>query len=226
VRFVDPSLAFAAELEERDAVLSECLALLLDLERRVEEIRIRAEELGRLVERLPHEREQVVSMLAEAERELEAAEQAHMRSQQELERARGEEATAKARRQEAQTATGVRNAEERRARLVARLAELDRDELAAREEIRALEARARELAADLDAAPRVASPGAPAAGLEGLTDWGSRAHPAVLVARSGLETERERVVREANELAASVLGEPFSATSVDVVRKRLEQRLA
>ncbi|MBA3788673.1 MAG: hypothetical protein H0X21_08270, partial [Actinobacteria bacterium] len=57
-------------------------------------------------------------------------------------------------------------------------------------------------------------------------EWVSRAHAAVFVARSGLETERERVVREANELAASVLGEPFSATSVDVVRKRLEQRLA
>jgi hypothetical protein len=47
----------------------------------------------------------------------------------------------------------------------------------------------------------------------------------VLVARGGLETERERIVREANELASSVLGEPLYTASVAVVRRRLEEQL-
>jgi hypothetical protein len=37
-----------------------------------------------------------------------------------------------------------------------------------------------------------------------------------------LETERERVVVEANVLGASVLGEQLGASSVALVRRRLE----
>ena len=77
---------------------------------------------------------------------------------------------------------------------------------------------------ELESAPRVAHPEPPAPGIEGVLEWAARAHAAVFVARSGLETERERVVREANELAASVLGEPLYATSVALVRQRLEER--
>ena len=70
----------------------------------------------------------------------------------------------------------------------------------------------------------MALPEPPGPGIEGVLEWAARAHAAVFVARSGLETERERVVREANELAASVLGEPLYATSVALVRQRLEER--
>jgi hypothetical protein len=72
----------------------------------------------------------------------------------------------------------------------------------------------------------VAAPEPPGPGIAGVLEWAASAHAAVLVVRSGLETERERVVREANELASSVLGEPLYATSVAAVRRRLEGRLS
>ena len=223
---MDALLAFAAELEERDAALRERIDLLGELGRQVDEARARAEEVAQVINRLPRDREQVQASLAEAERELETAAAAHARARRDVERARGEDALAAARRHEAHAATDVRTSEDRRERLVARRDELDRAERAAAEEIRALDAGGRELAVELAAAPRVAAPEAPAAGLDGLADWGARAHAAVFVARSGLETERGRVVREANELAASVLGEPLYSTSVAGVRERLEERLS
>jgi hypothetical protein len=45
----------------------------------------------------------------------------------------------------------------------------------------------------------------------------------LLVVRSGLETERERLIRQANEIAASVLGDPAHATAVSRVRAELER---
>jgi len=223
---VDASLAFAAELEQRDAALAERLADLADLGRRVDEIRAEAEQLGRFLARLPLDRTQLDAALADAERDREAARTALEQARRPVERARGEEAAATARRHEAHAATDVRTTEERRSRLVARRKELEREADAAAAAAQSLAARGRELAAELETTPRVAGPEPPAPGLDALADWGSRAHAAVFVARSGLETERERVVREANELAASVLGEPLYATSVSLVRERLEERLS
>jgi hypothetical protein len=45
----------------------------------------------------------------------------------------------------------------------------------------------------------------------------------VLVARGTLEAQRELIVVEANALAAGALGEPLGASSVALVRRRLEQ---
>jgi hypothetical protein len=45
----------------------------------------------------------------------------------------------------------------------------------------------------------------------------------VLVARGTLEAERERIVVEANALAAGALGEPLSGANVALVRRRLEE---
>jgi hypothetical protein len=92
--------------------------------------------------------------------------------------------------------------------------------------------RAAELAAaaaaasrELEAAPRVRLAVAPGGELEDVVDWAARAHAAILVARSGLETERDRIFREANELGSSVLGEPLQSTNVTLVRRRVEERL-
>jgi hypothetical protein len=65
----------------------------------------------------------------------------------------------------------------------------------------------------------------PGSSLEGLADWGARVRAALFVVTGGLETERDRVVREAGELGASVLGEPPVGASVAVVRRRLEDAL-
>ena len=75
----------------------------------------------------------------------------------------------------------------------------------------------------LAATPRTTAVPAPAPGLEALVGWTSRARAALFVTAGGLETERERVVREAAELGAAVLGEPTAATSVRLVRERVER---
>ena len=63
---------------------------------------------------------------------------------------------------------------------------------------------------------------APGTSLAELDDWGSRVRSALFVVRGTLEAERERVVVEANVLGTSVLGEELGATSVAIVRRRLE----
>ena len=67
---------------------------------------------------------------------------------------------------------------------------------------------------------------APGQTLEEIVEWAARAHAALFVVRGGLESERERVVLEANALAAAVLGEDVGGASVALVRQRLEQTLA
>jgi DNA repair exonuclease SbcCD ATPase subunit len=99
---------------------------------------------------------------------------------------------------------------------------LEREAHRRRDDAASLEARAAELAAR----PRLAGETAhPPAGLDALLDWASRARGELLLARAGLATEREAVVREASEVVASVLGEPLAVTSVAGVRGRLARAL-
>jgi hypothetical protein len=71
-----------------------------------------------------------------------------------------------------------------------------------------------------------AAKGEPGTTLAELEDWAGRARAALFVARGTLETERERIVAEANALGAAVTGEPAAGTSVALVRKRIEDALA
>ena len=63
----------------------------------------------------------------------------------------------------------------------------------------------------------------PGADLDGVLDWAARARGDLLVAHAGLETERDKVVREATELVASALGEPLPGKGVAGVRERLSR---
>lgn len=96
-------------------------------------------------------------------------------------------------------------------------------QLTAEREAAAVIAAAGAVARELGGAPRLASrvPEPPDPGLEGVTDWASRADGALLLARSGLDDEREAVVREANELAAAVLGDSTPA-GVHQIRERVQ----
>ncbi len=123
-------------------------------------------------------------------------------------------------------AADVRAAEQRQERLVARRAALEQEVDRLKAEIVELERSASEVTARLERSARVSSVEPPEPGLSGLAEWGARAHAALVVARGGLEAERERIVREANELASSVLGEPLYTARVAQVRKRLEEALA
>ena len=226
VRGVDSSLVFATELEQRDKAVAARLTILLELDRRVDELRRQGERLAAFRERLPSDRSHLDMALAEAERDLESARAARERASDAVERARGEDARTTARRHEAHAASDLHTSEERRDRLVGRRESLAHEADEAEKEARALTMAALELSAELASAPRVAQPQPPLPEIGGVLEWATRAHAALVVARSGLETERERVVREANELAASVLGEPLYSTSVAAVKQRLEERLA
>jgi predicted nucleic acid-binding Zn-ribbon protein len=78
---------------------------------------------------------------------------------------------------------------------------LDREAETFMAELPALEERAHQLTLELS--DRVPLPAAGA-----LSEWASHAHAALFVATGQIELQRERVIREANELATSLLGEP------------------
>ena len=103
-------------------------------------------------------------------------------------------------------------------------AEADRLAQAAQDwqdELPALEDDARRLSRDL---PDVAPP--PASGPEALISWASHAHAALFVAVRQVETERERVNRESNELASALIGEPTYGSTPAQALVRAEQRVA
>ena len=222
---MDARLAFAIELEQRDEVVGARLAELAELTRAVRDVTNRAAEVHAFFGRLPAERELLARQAADAEAALARARAAQEAAAQAVERARRDEAREAARRDEARAAADVRDAEERLDRLGARRGALEHEAEQLGAESADLERAAAGLAQRLEAAPRASRTAPPKAGLDEVAAWGARAGAALFVARAGLEAERERIVREANELASSALGEPLHSTSVALVRRRLEQSL-
>jgi hypothetical protein len=78
-----------------------------------------------------------------------------------------------------------------------------------------LEARASSLTTEI--------PGAGAPGPDGLVEWSSGAHAAIFVAQGQLDVRRERAIREANELATSLLGEPTYGSTAEQALARVER---
>ncbi len=221
-------LDFARELERRDAGLATAIETVVGLESDTEAVGRQARELAERLGRLPGEQEAAASVAERAREELERRRERLERSEHELENARagGDEREEAARRALERAREAAALAEERVGRADAEVARLHREFEETQAELPRLERRARLVAELVGAVPRLSKEGAgePSPGLDGAEEWSSRARAALLLVRSGLETERERVVREANELGASALGEPLAATSVSGVRQRLEGR--
>lgn len=224
----DRLVRIARELEARDERLAAAIAEVEALQRSAEDVRGQAAAFREFLERLPHEREAAEAALAEAEEEARVRGRDLADADDELARAEESgdpERLAAAKRTVVRTRDSVASAERKVARSRQVLAELAREAERVRLESPRLEQRARELAARLAGMPRVSGRSAeePVPGLEGTIEWGARARAALFVARGSLDAERDRVVREANELAASALGEPVAPTSVSLVRERLER---
>jgi chromosome segregation ATPase len=221
-------LEHVGTLEQRDRELAAALRLLDDAGEEAAAIRSRAEEIRALLARAPHERARLSAALASASSRL-AAEQTRLReAQAALERAeeRGGDGETESRRialLEAKAA--VRTAEDHVRRLQRESEQLEEEVETARREVPTLDARARATASQLASVPSLAprETAHPKAGLDGALDWAARARPAVFVARGSLARERDSLIREANELAASVLGDAASASSVTLVRARIER---
>jgi hypothetical protein len=54
-----------------------------------------------------------------------------------------------------------------------------------------------------------------------LAEWASRAHAELFVAAGQLDAQRDRVIREANELATMLLGEPTYGATVAQLAQRV-----
>ena len=219
----DRSLALATEIERRDGDVEAALEVVAELAGRAEEIRGRSEALTILLESVPGELARLdrsgaeardastatATALADAERRLAAAPTDDCA--RELDTAR-EAATV--------AAAWYGHVVEERAALL-------ETERRSRNEIVELGEQAREVATRLDDVPRVSQSGRerPGESLTELAEWGRRVQAALFIVRGQLEAERDRLIREANELAGAVLGEQLAGSSVALVRKRLEEAL-
>lgn len=225
----DDALTLARDLEQRDGAVAARLVVVTSLSEAVAEFRTRVGELQEARAALPTERERLAERrgavdaeLRRAEAELEGAEarlsgleRSPRGRQDELERAAKEAATAREALADARTSVD---------RVAEALAALDDSERRRRREETELAELAAALFGEIEAAERVAASATqpPGSGLDALEGWASRSRAALFVARGTLETERERIVLEANLLGTSVLGEPLGASSVALVRRRLE----
>lgn len=223
------ALAHAAELERRDTEIATELDVVRSLEERVGAIRERVGVVREALERVPLEHESLGRLRDEAEAAVAAAraeaertaarvaslESGRRKRDDELDRARKEAATAR---------ETLADALATRTRIEERGSALAEEERLLRVQAGELTAAAERVAEDIRDVGRVTESAgrAPGTSLAELEEWGSRVRSALFVVRGTLETERERVVVEANVLGASVLGEQLGASSVALVRRRLE----
>ena len=222
-------VSLAVELERRDAAIARELGTLADVAEQAGAARARADELRSALERLPAELDELTGRGAAARAAVDAARQelaaadervaalagARRRKQDELERAEREAMTAR---------QLLSDAESQVERLREELEELRASEPRLREEAETVVRDAGRIAAELARLRRIPDADGlePGTSLEDLEQWGLLVRSAVLVARGSLEAEREKIVGEANELAAGVLGESLGTSSVTIVRRRLE----
>jgi len=227
----DRSLALAADIERRDGDVEAALEVVALLSRRAEDVRRRSEELQDFLESVPGElaRLDLTEMEARESDATAAAAlaQAEQHASELAARQPGSEKVAAAA-QERETARRLAgDAAARYRRVVAERSALLEAEASSRREIGELVQRAGNVATRLDDVPRVSRSGreVPGETLAELAEWGRRVQAALFVVRGQLEAERDRLIREVNELAGVVLGEELAGSSVALVRKRLEEAL-
>ena len=222
---VEPLLSIAEDLERRDERAAEELLEVERLQAEVDALRTHAARVAAFLREVPAMRaaREDEELAAAAERERASAEL--LIAEDELARIE-ERGSDSARLEAARAAQHARDAAEAAALRVVRaekeraLLEQEAAERGAEAEL--LERRGSELAAHPRLEHDVA---APATGLHGLLDWAARARGHLIVAHAGLATERDKIVREATELVASVLGEPLVSAGAKGVRERLERAL-
>jgi colicin import membrane protein len=214
------------ELARRDELAASALEEVEELQAHTERIRRRAQALVAFEAALPTERARRADAVRAADDRLASATAELARAELELARAeeRGrEQERALAARTAAEAQEGVRVASGELERARDSVTALEAEADAAHAEAATLEHDAAETASRLAAVPRVAreATAQPAPGLADIEAWGARARAALLVVHGSLASERDAIVREANELGSALLGEPLGATSVAGIRARV-----
>jgi chromosome segregation ATPase len=205
----DRALTELRGLAARDAELAERSAELARRESEIAAIRGRADELEAAVAARPAEQESREAELDESRAELERRREELAHAERVLEEAQSEEEREHERHAVDRAVDHIAVAQARLDRAEAALADLERITQDIPLELERLEARARAL----PESPELA---------ESLTEWASRAHAAAFVAAGQIDTERERIVREANELATMLLGEPAYGSTPAQALARVE----
>jgi chromosome segregation ATPase len=207
-------------LATRDAELERRARRLRELDHAAAEIRHAAEAIDAFFAAYPAEetarREEVIA--AEAELQQRRAELAQ--AQLELASAHEDETRELAQRAfaRADDHVGVATARLERARHARE--ELEHEAQTLPRAVPDLEARATAIA---DEAPDVPEPGE---GPRALVEWASHAHAELFVAAGYIDTQRERLIREANELASALTGEATYGSTAAQALKRAEENVS
>jgi hypothetical protein len=212
----DRALTDLRGLADRDAELAQLAARLHELAAAVAEIRSAAEGVDLFFAAYPAEetarRAAATEAEAESERrraELADAESALAQAPDEDTRLHAQYAVDRARDHVAVTESAL-------ARARAAREELEREAAALPARVPQLEGQARAVAAE---APGVPPPGE---GPRALVDWASRARAELFVAAGQVDAQRERLIREANELASMLTGEPTYGSTTAQALARVE----
>lgn len=222
-------LELAADLERRDAVVAAEIDRVVRLADGAREIAARARAIAALLDSAPVEHASLDRAEAEALAHRRAADDdlALAIAALELANRKGREHT-EAQREHDHAQVALRDAAARVERISCTRETLVKSERAARDDVSSLEAEANRIARELAELPRVSASGRalPEPSLAGVAEWADRVHAALLVTRAQLDTERDRLVREANELGSAVLGEQLAGSSVELVGRRVRAMLA
>jgi hypothetical protein len=211
----DDSLAELQALARRDAELRAESDRLRTVDATVAALRARVETLVAFLDELPDRRARLDAEVAEARGEVDRRRRELEDAEAELERASADE--------DRELAAHVR---ERAADHVAvALAAADRAAAASDELEREAADAPRELAALHGEAGRLSDVPEPVDDPAALVDWASRAHASLFVAAGTVDQQRDRLVREANELGSMLLGEPTYGSTVEQVAARVEAAL-
>jgi chromosome segregation ATPase len=192
-----------------DAELAERASALRDLDASVAALRSRAEAIDAFFTAYLEEQARRGAELKEAEEELPRRREELTAAERTLAEAHDDEARIHAEHGVARALDHIAVAEGRSARAQSAHDELERDAAALPLELAELEARAR------------AVPDVPPLGTS-LVEWASHAHAELFVATGQIDVQRDRVIREANELATMLLGEPTYGATVAQALARVE----
>jgi chromosome segregation ATPase len=206
-------------LDRRDRELSDRAAQLRALQEGVAAVRGRAEEIDAFFVAYPAAEDCVRRIVAAAEVDLAARRAEVADAETERERAKDANARESAERAVARARDHVQLAAARVERAVAERDALERDASALPGELPELSAAASRIAEAL------AEGEPPAAGPRELVEWAARAQASLFVAAGQIDAQRDRVIREANELATMLLGEPTYGATPAQARARVEATL-
>jgi chromosome segregation ATPase len=212
----DRALDELRRLAELDRELATGGARLRELDVASTAVRVRAEAIDAFFSQYVDEEARLRSLVAAARAELVKREAELVEADELLERARDEDARLHALREHERAVDHIAVATLRLEQAEAEHNELEADAAALPAELPGLERRAQEISSQV---PELA---VPAAGLRELVDWSAHAHAELFVAARQLDTQREAVIREANELASMLLGEPTYGSTVGQVLARVE----